>query len=463
MNEIKISGKYCKDIIVKTQDIEEAALEQLYRLSDTPVYEGLRIRVMPDVHEGKGSVIGFTCPAPEFISPQIVGCDIGCGVTCVEFDKPLLKEQYELFNMRVQRDIPMGKDLCGRGPGKDHEKTLLDLINIRLGQARKCGVDICVSRFNTTDELDKWARTRRIDTAVLWKALGTVGGGNHFIEYGETPAGADAMGIMHGAVTVHTGSRNPGLRVFNYWQDMADSDREGRKKVKELEKEAKILYVRKYGAIRDNEAFRKWMAPYVDERMTRVCPKGYLCGDDRDGYLTDMVIMQAWAEYNRMLILERITAIYTKLTGAVPVGTVESVHNYIDFRCPGGEPMIRKGAVRAVEGERLIIPFNMRDGIALCIGKGNPEWNWSAPHGSGRRLARGRASRELTMEQYLKETENLFSTTINESTLDESPMAYRSVSEVLPLIEETCEVVKMITPKISIKASGDCEIPRCWK
>jgi len=116
-----------------------------------------------------------------------------------------------------------------------------------------------------------------------------------------------------------------------------------------------------------------------------------------------------------------------------------------------------------VAGEKLIIPFNMRDGIAICTGKGNPEWNWSAPHGSGRKLARGKASRELTMEQYLKETSDLFSTTINESTLDESPMAYRSVGEVLPLISETCELVKMITPKISIKASGDCEIPRCWK
>jgi len=462
MNEIKISGAYCKDLVIKTEDIEASALEQLHTLSDTPVYNGLRIRVMPDVHSGKGSVIGFTCPAPQYLNPQIVGCDIGCGVECWEFDKPLLKEQYALFNMRVQKEIPMGKDLCEHGPDKSSEKALLNLINTRLHQARSIGVACHTDRFATTDELDKWARTRRIDTAVLWKALGTVGGGNHFIEYGET-GGNTGPGVVHGAVTVHTGSRNPGLKVFNYWQNIADSGKEGKKVAKELEKEAKAVYVRKYGAIRDNKAFRKWMGQYVDERMTRVCPKGYLDGEERDGYLTDMVIMQAWADFNRKLILSRIAQIYCKLTGAVIADMIDSVHNYIDFRCPGGEPMIRKGAVRAVAGEKLIIPFNMRDGIAICTGKGNPEWNWSAPHGSGRKLARGKASRELTMEQYLKETSDLFSTTINESTLDESPMAYRSVGEVLPLISETCELVKMITPKISIKASGDCEIPRCWK
>lgn len=245
-----------------------------------------------------------------------------------------------------------------------------------------------------------FCRRIKLQEAIFYKSLGTLGGGNHFIEYGEDDK------TQEGWLTIHCGSRNVGVKVANHWHNIAQNP-----------KRAQFI--------------------------------GYLWGDALNGYLSDMIVAQAYALYNHQIIRDRIFAILKKLCKAKCVESLFTTHNYISV-CED-YPMLRKGAVEAAEGERFCLPFNMRDGIAICVGKGNADWNCSAPHGAGRAMLRNAAKKNIGMDDFEMSMSGIFSTSVCPGTLDESPQAYKSMEEILRLIEPTAEVITMVKPRINIK------------
>lgn len=394
---LALKGKFCKDCIIYTEDVDEEAVNMVGSLLGNPIFRDAKIRVMPDIHLGKGIVIGFTCPITSFINPQHVGLDIGCGIDLELFDRPLDKKDYALFEHRVCKEIPSGFNI-----NKERQfemKPFLKFLRSELDSARNSSHGL-VNHLDLRDEDDlrDWIDSVRIDRTTFYKSIGSIGGGNHFMEYDE--------GDGRYAFTVHSGSRHLGLKVFNKWDRIAQCNPN---------------------------------AP------------GYLVDEDLKGYLTDMVIAQAYAHYNRMIVLEKAAAIMHKINGAKVIGRIETTHNYVDFR----DMMLRKGAIRAYEGELMVIPFNMRDGIIVCEGKSNPEWNFSAPHGSGRCMSRADAKRNISMSDYKNQMKDVYTTSVCKDTLDEAPSAYKDTDSIIEALGQTCTIHYRMLPKINIKAADD--------
>jgi len=394
---LALKGKYCKDCIIYTEDVDEGAVNLVGSLLGNPLFRDSKIRVMPDVHLGVGSVIGFTCPVTSFINPQHVGLDIGCGIDLELFDRPLDKKSYALFEHRLCKEIPTGFNI-------NHErqfemKPFLKFLRSELDSARNSshGLVNHVSLSNE-DDLNDWIESVRMDRTTFYKSIGSIGGGNHFMEYDE--------GDGRYAFTVHTGSRHLGLKVFNKWDSIA--------------------------------------------QLNANAP-GYLVDENLKGYLTDMVIAQAYARYNRMIVLDKAAAIMHKINGAKVIGRIETTHNYVDFR----DMMLRKGAIRSYDGELMVIPFNMRDGIVVCEGKSNPDWNCSAPHGSGRCMSRAEAKRNISMDEYKHQMDGIYTTSICLETLDEAPSAYKDTDSILEALAQTCTIHYRMLPKINIKAADE--------
>ena len=394
--EIKNKKKKMKDLKIFANNVEDAAVEMINQIAENEHFDNLPIRIMPDTHAGKGVVVGFTCSMGTHINPEHIGGDIGCGIETVIFDKILLDAQYALFEQRVRNEIPMGKNI--------HEHRLFDLkdfckfIRKELDKAiQLSGGLVHDVPFRKEGDISLWCKDKHIDEKMFYKSIGTLGGGNHFIELDKN----DSLGLM--GITIHTGSRNLGHKVCNRWSKKA------------------------------------------------IATGGYLSGNLLSEYLTDMVIAQAYAKYNRMVILNKIAAIYKKMCKGKAKETISSVHNYIDFT----DMMIRKGAIRSYEGERMVIPFNMRDGIAICIGKSNKDWNYSAPHGSGRIMSRNKAKDSISIEAFQQSMEGIFSTSVCPNTIDESPMAYKNTQEIISLIEPTCLIEYFMKPVINIKDTSD--------
>ena len=397
INVLAMKGKWCKDCIIYTEDVDENAIEIVGNLLGNPLFKDAKIRVMPDVHAGIGTVIGFTCPVTHFISPAHVGLDIGCGIDLILFDRPLDRKDYALFEHRITREIPSGFNI--NKTRQFEMKDFLKFLRRELDSARQSS-DGLVNHVELRDEADlnDWISSVHIDRNVFYKSIGTIGGGNHFMEYDE--------GDGRYAFTVHTGSRHLGLRIFKKWDSIAQVNAN---------------------------------AP------------GYLTGDNLKGYLTDMVIAQAYARYNRMVILDKAAVIMHKINGAKVDGHIETTHNYVDFR----DMILRKGAIRAYQGELMVLPFNMRDGIAVCEGKSNPEWNFSSPHGSGRCMSRADAKRKISMDEYRSQMKDVYTTSVCLDTLDEAPAAYKDTDSILSLIGQTCKVHYRMLPKINIKAADE--------
>jgi len=393
---LALEGKYCKDCVIETDNVDEGAVNLVGEFLGNPLFRDSKIRVMPDVHLGVGTVIGFTCPVKGFVNPHHVGVDIGCGIDMELFDRPLDKKEYSLFEYRLRKEIPIGMAI-----NKERQfeiKPFLKFLRHELDSARNSSGGL-VNAMNMGDEreLERWMDSVKIDRTTFYKSIGTVGGGNHFMEYDE---GDNRYGF-----TVHTGSRNLGMKVFNRWNRIALANSEN---------------------------------------------PGFLFDAEMRGYLTDMVIAQAYARYNRITIMEKAAKILHKINGARVVGSICTIHNYVDF----GDMILRKGAIRAYEGELMVIPFNMRDGIAVCEGKSNADWNFSAPHGSGRCMSRAEAMRCLSMDEYKKEMRDVYTTSICKETLDEAPAAYKDTSSILKAIGETCIVHYKMMPRINIKAAN---------
>lgn len=396
---LELKGKYCKDCKIFTDNIEQEALSMVYHFLDHPMFEGSKIRIMPDVHAGKDIVVGFTVPFTDHVNPDHVGGDIGCSVSTTITDLKVNPDDYPYIEKLIRENVKFGMHI--------HQKAvypyaeLYKHLQLRLQQARQQWPDM-VGEFDAT-ERGITAFIKRVDQTehMFYHSIGTVGGGNHFVEIGVTPDGNYAF-------TVHCGSRNLGQKVWKYWKMEA----------------GKLVGV----------------------------TNGFLVEDAMRGYITDMVVAQAYAEYNHQvidqLVMDAICQGSHKKVSIVE--QIYTTHNYIDFSMK----MLRKGAVAAPEGRRLVIPFNMRDGLIIARGKGNADWNFSAPHGAGRLLSRADAKELIDLHEFQESMKGIYSTSIGTGTIGESPMAYKDTIEILRLIEDTVEVEYFIRPVINLKAAN---------
>ena len=390
---IELKGKENKDCKIFTDEIEEAAYKTIYRLLDSIAFKDKKIRIMPDVHEGKDIVIGFTSELGNCVNPNHVGVDIGCGVSTVKLES-LNNLSLEEINNKILDTIPMGFNYNINPLYKE-----LNYFEIQ----REISYFICNwnKKFNDNKKsifineiyITNLIKKVNISPNTFYNSIGTLGGGNHFIELGIDKNNKYWL-------TVHTGSRNFGLKVCEYHVNQI-------KLQKEISSE-------------------------------------YLYGDKMFDYCIDMIIAQYYAKLNRDSILSKIM-FDLKFT---PIQQITSIHNYIDFE----HFYIRKGAISALEGQLCIIPFNMRDGLLICEGKGNEDWNYSAPHGAGRILSRSQAKKNINMDDYTESMKDIFSTCVCKETLDESPMAYKDCNLIETLIEPTVEIINKVKPILNIKA-----------
>lgn len=422
------------DSKIFTDNIEPEALQQIYDVIKQPEWKGLKTRIMPDVHAGAGICIGFTSELGEYLNPDYIGVDIGCSVSMALVDKPV--QDLVLFEHRLKQAIPMGQELQ---PSRVFNvKDFLAFLRTELQRAYQNTHGLTyLPDFNSESDLERWASDIGMDLSVLYKSIGSVGSGNHYIEYDE---GDGKYGI-----SVHTGSRNLGIKVNKYWKSQAATNKVPREIQKAIQEEVKSrpgIDRREIKPLIDAE-MRKWREANIHPDL--------LSGENLRGYLTDVCIASAYAKWNHKIILDRAVDIYSKISGGREVERISTQHNYIDFSC--STPIIRKGAVSAKNSEILLLPFNMRDGVAVCKGKGNPDWLESCAHGSGRKMSRNAAKSKLSLKEFEKEMKDVYSTTVCKETIDESPMAYKDKDEVLKNLEPTIEVLYFMKPKINIKAT----------
>jgi RNA-splicing ligase RtcB len=401
-----IDGKYTKALIT-IDNIEPECLAQIGSMVNNVAFSN-QVVIMPDTHSGKGSVIGFTMKMGDKIIPNIVGVDIGCGMLSCDIGKVNLSENdHKMLDDYIRRNVPFG-------------------MNVREGNVYAYGINGV--------EIVALCKKIGMDPDYAMKSIGTLGGGNHFIEIGKS------VNTEHIWITVHTGSRNLGKRVCEYWQRVA-TDRAYRGESKED------------GIKRIKSSFPKseWQKEIVNLKNNikkhRSTGLEYLEGEDLKGYLKDMAVCQHYAKMNRYEIMEVI--LNYLIHKSVPEKTVETVHNYINF----GDDIIRKGAISSYKGIEMIIPLNMRDGILLCIGKSNSDWNCSAPHGAGRVLSRSKAKQVVDLDEFRETMKGVFSTSVGQGTLDESPFAYKDSTMIEEAIGPTADIVDRIIPLHNMKDS----------
>ena len=405
--KVELVGKYNKAKVF-TDNLEEGAKEQIIQLLDQDFIEDAKVRIMPDVHQGMGCVIGFTAEMGDKVIPNIVGVDIGCGMLTVELGH--IEIDLPRLDKIIYNKIPSGKDV--------HE-------------GRKYN-------FDKLEDLHCFRELK--NTKRIVRSIGTLGGGNHFIEINED---SDKKKYL----VIHSGSRNLGKQVADIYQrlaiDLCSGKGEFFEKKEEIIKQYKSEGRRKEinKVLKDLEKQYKNLEPKYPKQLC------YLTEEYRDKYLHDMKICQEYAELNRevmaQIILENLLGLDLK-----EFEHFHTTHNYIDFE----DNIIRKGAIAANKDEKVLIPINMRDGSILARGKGNPEWNNSAPHGAGRLKSRTDAKEAFNLEDFKKSMEGIYSTSIRESTLDESPFAYKGMDEILDNIDDTVEVIDILKPIYNFKA-----------
>lgn len=435
---MELIGKYNRDCVVYNDHVEESALSTIYSILDNPVFKDSKIRIMPDVHDGKGIVIGFTCPLTNHINPNHVGVDIGCTIDTWITNIPMSEidlDKLKLIEHKVRKSVPFGTDV--------HERKVVDtkeflfFLNKYIHECRSTWPEMIQDRKYTVSSIDEFCNKVNIDAGLFWKSIGTVGGGNHFIEFGEIDGKL--------AYTIHCGSRNLGVKIAKYHCRVAERvAKNGDAAYKDYVKTA-IETLKKEGRVNDiNSTLSVLKAEYAANN-----PVGYLSGEEMSDYLTDMTIGLAYALYNHetisKLIMKELNTIHK---GAKVEDTIRSIHNYVDM----SDHIIRKGSVRAYKDELMVIPFNMRDGLAICKGKGNPDWNYSCSHGAGRSMSRAKAKAELDVNEFVSQMEGIVSTSVGYGTIDEAPGAYKSTDEIMGYIKDTCDILYMVKPLINLKA-----------
>lgn len=436
-----------KDLKIFTDDIEQEAINQINELLDQEVFKDSKIRIMPDVHAGKGCVIGFTGNLGDKVIPNIVGVDIGCGMLCVELGN--IDLDLERLDKIIREYVPSGLNVRNEMP--DY------IINT-----------FCLRKLYCFEELknkDNW----------LENSLGTLGGGNHFIEI-------DTDEDNNKYLVIHTGSRNLGKQVAEIYQEKAikycSYDEEMNLEKQNIIKEYKKQH-------REKEIEKKLIEISKKYEGKTKLPKElcYLEGQLREDYLHDMKLCQEYASLNRLTISRIILKEYFDFGNVVPlkdaldnlkglitlghsdgihpsmgggeffyedvINLFETIHNYISFE----DNIVRKGAISAKKGEMVLIPMNMRDGCIIGVGKGNDDWNQSAPHGAGRIMSRMKAKETFNLDEYKESMKDIYTTSVNEDTIDEAPFVYKPMQEIIDNIGDTVDIVKIIKPIYNFKAS----------
>ena len=396
-----IEGKI-NSAISFAKNIDEKAKAQIQRMCDYEFASDSKIRIMPDVHAGKGCTIGTTMTVTDKVVPNIVGVDIGCGMYTVNIGKD--KIDFERLD-EAAHFIPSGLSVW------NDKQEIFDL-----------------HRLHCYDQLKN----------IRWveNGLGTLGGGNHFIEVDKSSDGTNYL-------IIHSGSRNLGKQVAEIYQELAIDLNVG--KASYIEQRENLI--REYKETGRSKEIQSALQKLAENRRKTSIPEDlcFLYGEYLKNYLDDVKICQEFAKRNR----EMMAKILIERTGLMMGESFHTIHNYIDV----DEMILRKGAIAAHQGEKVLIPINMRDGSIIAVGKGNPDWNYSAPHGAGRIMSRMQAKSSLQMSDYKKSMEGIYTTSINENTIDEAPMAYKSIDDILNSIHETVEVIEILKPVYNFKAS----------
>ena len=382
--------------------VEDEAIAQIKRMCDYEFTEGSKIRIMPDVHAGKGCTIGTTMTIVDKAVPNIVGVDIGCGMYTVNLGKV------------------------------DIDFTALD----EAAHFVPSGMHIWEGRQERFDLQELYCYRSLKNTKWLERSLGTLGGGNHFIEVDQAADGTKYL-------VIHTGSRNLGKQVAEIYQQLAIDLNKG----KETYFQQRDEIIRTYKEQGRKSEIQAALNAIAWKMRQATMPEDlcFLYGKYFEDYLHDVEICQRFAKRNR----EKIAEILLERTGMTGGEAFHTIHNYIDT----DEMILRKGAIAANKGEKVLIPINMKDGSVLAVGKGNPEWNFSAPHGAGRLMSRSKAKQTLSMDEYKTMMEGVYTTSVNEATLDEAPMAYKSLDDIIDVIKESVDVIDVMKPIYNFKAN----------
>lgn len=398
---VLVQGAY-NTAVCYTPELEEAAQQQIQAVCDRPEFAGCKIRIMPDVHAGKGCTIGTTMTIRDKIVPGMVGVDIGCGMETVALAEREI--DFDRLDALIREEIPCGREIRDTPHDLNGE---IDLTQLRCA--------------------------RQVNLSRAMRSIGSLGGGNHFIEIDRAEDGRLYL-------VVHSGSRHLGTEVANFYQE------EGRRALWGGAHYQIQEAVRRLKAEGRFQEIQTTILALKKERELKI-PKdlAYVEGKLFEDYLHDMKLTQQFAMLNRKAIVEVIM----RGMGLTAVELFTTIHNYIDTDAM----ILRKGSVCAAAGEKLLIPINMRDGSLICVGKGNEAWNCSAPHGAGRLMSRRAALQALSMEQFQREMQGIYTTCVLPDTLDESPMAYKSMDEIVAQIQPTAEIVERIRPVYNFKAA----------
>ena len=406
---IEIKGKV-NTAICYAKTVEDEAIEQIRRMCDYSLTEGSKIRIMPDVHAGKGCTIGTTMTISGKACPNIVGVDIGCGMYTVKLaDRKIDFQRVD----EAAHYIPSGMNVW------DGRQERFELENLRCYRQLK-------------------------DTRRLERSLGTLGGGNHFIEIEVSNAGTYYL-------IIHSGSRNLGKQVAEIYQQLAVDLHMGKEEFFRQREELIKTYKEEGRRSEIQKALKALQDGF--ETQALAVPKDicWLYGSFLEDYLHDVEICQDFARRNRQLMAK----VLLERAGLTAVDGFHTIHNYIDT----DEMVLRKGAIAAHEGETVLIPLNMRDGSVLAVGRGNPEWNYSAPHGAGRIMSRAKAKESLLLEDFDASMEGIYTTSVSEKTLDEAPMAYKSIDDIIDVIRDSVDIIDIMKPVYNFKASDEAP----WK
>lgn len=395
-----------KNLKIFTKNIEEEAIKQIDELLEQEPFKDCKVRIMPDVHAGKGCVIGFTADLGNKVIPNIVGVDIGCGMLCVELGN--IELNLEKLDDIINEHIPAGRNI--------REQKLIDF--------EKINELYCLRELKESKKFNR--------------AIGTLGGGNHFIEI-------DIDNEDNKYLVIHTGSRNLGKQVADYYQNLAIELCSGKEEL--FKKKEKIIkeYKEQGRKSEIQQTLKDLEKEYKNNNPDLPKDLCYLEGKYREMYLHDMRICQEYASLNRCYIARTILLnmgmqIYQK--------HFETIHNYISFE----DNIVRKGAISAKKGEKVLIPINMRDGSIIAIGKGNEDWNNSAPHGAGRIMSRMKAKETFKLDDFKESMKGIYTTSVVEETIDEAPFVYKPMQEIIDNIQDTVEIQKIIKPIYNFKA-----------
>jgi RNA-splicing ligase RtcB len=418
---MELKGKYGTTIVF-TDEVESSAISQIIQLINQPMAQDAHVRIMPDVHAGAGCVIGYTAHLTDKIVPNLIGVDIGCGVVSWNIGK--VAPKFDKLDKFIKSNIPSGK-------GVIRENEISIKILSEVFQAK-----MPLEQFST--EVRDICKKTGQDYNYAWNSLGTLGGGNHFIELDKDDSGNLWL-------TIHSGSRNFGHKIARYHQDIAKNI--AKKTYTDVE-------IKKIVGKHKNTPNRGFLIQAEIAKLKASKPKiptglEYLSGEKAEDYFHDMNIAQIYAQVNRRLmgyeILKRFYGFKYK-----DIEMIESVHNNINFE----DKIVRKGAIPAHEGERVIIPLNMADGVIIGTGKGNEDWNYSAPHGAGRRMSRSKAKESISLEQFqtTMRKKKVWTSTANKHTLDEAPQAYKKAEHIIKYLVDTVDIEAHMKPVYNFKA-----------